>query len=150
MLFQMPRHLRWFLRKNVLVCETGKKYTKAHVMKRQSRYLRTMDNTKIWKGPLSILPNNPATYAFSRIMLPKFLYSFSNISECMRHICKTVLDLQGPVCQTKETFHSVQCNLLASNMSVCLTQQLDKATNVLFSVTASSSRGHNMMCASKL
>ena len=25
-------------------------------------------------------------------------------------MCKTVLDLQGPVYQTKEVFHSVQCN----------------------------------------
>jgi len=37
-------------------------------------------------------------------MRPTFLYSFSNISEYIRHVCKTVLDLQGPVYQTKEFF----------------------------------------------
>jgi len=65
-------------------------------------------------------------------------------------MCKTVLDFEGHVYQTKEVFYSVQCNLLASNMSVCVAWQSDKATNILFSVTASSSRGHNMVCSSDL
>ena len=71
-------------------------------------------------------------------MFPNLLYLIRNISEYIRHVCKTVLDLQGPVYQTKEVFHSVQCNLLIlKHVCVCVQQTEVRECLLLFGAESS-------------